>query len=475
MKTSHPVQVYYPALFLALSLSCVQDDNFSTPELELTTTVPSGTEISIASVKSALLQEIENNGNNLLKFDSELYVSGFVISSDQDGNFFEELIIQNDTVAGDQGLKVLIDSNPIYQYFEWGRKVYVNLKGLTVGLSSGQIALGFRDGNRLGQIAESRLFDFVLRDTLVATIKPGIKQISELNADMINTYIRLEGMQFNRNEALGDTPLTFAGEPEDQFDGERILESCLENTSIVLSTSVFADFSHVTLPSGSGYVDGIFTYNFFGDEYNIVLNDLDGIQLNSPERCDPLEVDCGIAKVVGTHVIFSEFFETQTTGDPISGNGWTNYAESGTQLWEAYFDDGTNASLGISARIGSFMSGDDSSIGWLITPQIDFDIRDGETLRFKTSNSFADGSTLELLFSSDWDGDPENVVNATWDLLSSAILVEDDDFFGDWISSGNVDMSCISGTGYVAWKYMGSGEADFDGTYELDDIEILSN
>ena len=104
--------------------------------------------------------------------------------------------------------------------------------------------------------------------------------------------------------------------------------------------------------------------------------------------------------------MFSDFFETQTVGTPISGNGWTNYIEAGNAQWEAYFDDGTNASLGISARVGSFMSGDTSSIAWLITPQFNFDTQNGETLNFKTSNNFSDGSQLELLFSNDWDGKP---------------------------------------------------------------------
>ena len=205
-----------------------------------------------------------------------------------------------------------------------------------------------------------------------------------------------------------------------------------------------------------------------------MVNDPSTINLEG-ERCDPSEVTCGIASDTGSNVLFSDFFETQTEGDPITGNGWTNYVEAGTQTWEAYFADGTNASLGISANMGSFMSGDASSIGWLVTPQIDFDAQDGETLNFKTSNSFADGSTLEVLFSSDWDGNPDTIPNATWDVISDAYVVMDSDFFGDWLDSGNVDLSCVTGSGYIAWKYVGSGDEDFDGTYELDEIQIQSN
>ena len=142
---------------------------------------------------------------------------------------------------------------------------------------------------------------------------------------------------------------------------------------------------------------------------------------------------------------------------------------------EAFFDDGTNASLGISARMGSFGSGDDSSIGWLITPEIDFEAANGETLTFKTSTRFADESILELLFSSDWNGDPGLITQATWALLSDGLIVSNDDFFGDWIFSGIIDLSCVSGSGHIAWRYTGSGDAGSDGTYELDEIEIKSD
>lgn len=455
-------------------ISCVKDDEFKLPEIQESAVVPQGTEITIDALKDALLQEIEANGNNLLTYETDVYVLGYVISNDEQGNFFEELIIQDDEESASKGVKVLIDANPLFQSFEFGRKLYVELNGLTIAFESEQLAIGTRDGNRLGKIAESQMFDFILRDTIVATIEPVIRTISELNEDMINTYVKLNDVQFHRNEALGEDALTYAGEESDLFDGERTLESCLENTSIVFSTSTFANFKSVKLAPGRGSVEGIFTYNFFGDEFNITVNDLTGIQMEDTERCDPFEVDCGVANTTGATVLFSEFFEDQQEGQPIAGNGWTNYIEAGTELWEAYFEDGTNASLGISARMGSFTSGDDSSIGWLISPEIDFTAQDAETLNFKTSNSFADGSTLEVLFSADWDGDPETIANATWDLLAVAIIVDDDDFFGDWISSGLVDLSCVKGTGHIAWKYIGSGEEGFDGTYELDEIEIRS-
>ena len=108
-------------------------------------------------------------------------------------------------------------------------------------------------------------------------------------------------------------------------------------------------------------------------------------------------------------------------------------------------------------------------------PEIDFDAQYGETISFKTSNSFSDGSIFTLLFSSDWDGNPNTITTSAWDSLPGAYIVQDDDFYGDWYPSGNISLDCINGKGYIGFKYIGSGKEDFDGTYEIDEIIINSN
>ena len=459
-------------LLTCLTISCVEDQSYELPDLEVTEVDPRGSLITFLALRDALEQEMLNNQNEVLTIDSELYLIAYVISSDEHGNFFEELILQDEPTDPKAGLRILIDSSPLFPAFEPGRKVYVQLRGLTVGIENGQLTLGIRDGNRIRHVGESAMYDYLLRTNELTPIDPLDVNVSELTSSQINTCVRFSQVQFNRNQVLGDDPLTYSGEPEDQFDGERILESCRDGSSIVFSTSTFADFSSVTLPDGSGEVEGIFTYNFFGDEFNIVVNGLQGVKLDNVERCDPAEVNCGVAAMVGQGILFADNFEAQQEGEPVNGNGWTNYIEAGTESWEAYTATGSNASLGVSVRAGSYQSGDDRSVTWLISPRLDFDPQDGETLTFRTSNSFADGSTLELLFSPDWSGDPDAIPASTWELMPAAILVEDEDYFGDWIFSGLVDLSCISGTGHIAWRYEGSGDEDFDGTYELDDVEV---
>lgn len=476
MKTIKNLKIITFILALTMVVSCVKDDDYDVPNTDPVAPVIDGEVITINALNSLLEQEQNTNGNDILSFtESDLYISGYVISNDEAGNIYEELVLQDQATNPTRGVKVLINVSPLFTTYEFGRKVYVKLDGLAVGYNGGVLSLGFRDGSQVEAIAESLMDQTILRDVELAEITPLPINISDFSSDKTNLYVRLNDMQFNKNDALGENRKTFAAEPEDEFDGERNLESCTEGLSVILSTSTFSDFKAIEVPQGRGYLDGILTLNYFGDTFNIVVNTPETIHFDSTDRCDPQEVDCGLATTTGSNIIFSEFFETQEEGESITGNGWTNYIQEGSRDYQAYFNDGTNSSLGISASIGSFASGDDSTIAWLIMPEIDFDAQDGETINFKTSNSFSDGSTFELVFSSDWDGNPDHIATSTWAIIPAAYIVQDDDFYGDWFPSGNVSLDCITGTGYIGFKYTGSGEEDYDGTYELDEIVVNSN
>ena len=471
---------------------CVQDDDYSIPNTEIEEPVLDGSVIEISDVLGRLVQEqvSENdnqnpNPNNGLDYDSNVtfqyadgvvqYMEGYVVSTDEAGNFFEELILQDKPDNPTVGIKVPIDVNPLFTRYDIGRKVYIKVTNLHVGISNGVLAIGFKDGDFISKIPAALELETIKRSAEKAELVPLSLPLEDFDDSKTNLFINIPDVQFNRVQALQDE-LSFASEGFDEFDGERILESCSSSTTRVFSTSTFADFSGLNLPKGRGNMDAILSKNFFGDQFNVVINTPEGIDFGSEEnRCDPLLIECGLAASSGTNTLFEDNFETQTTFSPISGNGWTNYIESGTEAWEAYTQGGTNSSQGVSARVGSFQSNDNSSIAWLITPQIDLDANNDVSIEFETSNSFSDGSTMDVLLSNDWDGTEAGIATATWAVLADAYVTQDSDFFGDWFSSGIVDLSCETGQVYIAFKYSGSGQSDFDGTYELDNIRISSN
>ncbi|MDO5978592.1 DUF5689 domain-containing protein [Flavivirga spongiicola] len=457
-----------------LFFSCVDEDHSIPSPDDVENIVVPVNQLTTFKAIYERYEQAKNKGELITVINEDLYIEGYVISSDRAGNFFEELIIQNKVDESNPdndprlGIKLEINVGSLSDSYELGRKVYVKLKGLTIGESNGVLAIGRGEDSRIEQIQDFEYQNIVLRTSEVVTITPKISSLIHLTEADENTLIQLDNMQVNRF----DLALTYAGESTDAFDGLRILENCESGASILLQTSTFSDFKSLPVPQNKGSIRGVFSRDY-RDNFNVlIVSSSSDITFDSDERCDPMELDCGLAPALGTMNLFYEDFESQKNNKLIAGNGWTNYIEAGSEGWEAYSSTSTNASLGRSARFKSASSGDASNVGWLITPAINLDTQDGETLRFKTSNSLADSSYLEVLYALDWDGTEANINSANWGVLTAAYIVKDTDSFVPWFNSGNVDLSCVTGTIHIAFKYTGSGQEIFDGVYELDAISI---
>ena len=465
-------------LSFILTLSCVNNDDFTvpTPTVSLNDTVFNTANLTTFRAVHNRYYQAVNNGKAIAKIgaNESLFIEGYVISSDASGNFFEELIIQNKTDATNPdndprlGLKISVNVSNLSGIYSFGSKVRVNLSGLTIGKTNGVITLGTGDAAQVQQIQAANFRAVIIKTDQVATLIPKPLKLEAITVNDYNTLVKLTNTQFNKFD-LGST---FAGESIDQFDGFRFLENCNSRASIWLETSTFSTFKSLVIPEGSGSVTAVLSRDF-RDKFNVLIaNNVNDINFNNTKRCDPLELSCGIANLLGDNNIFFENFESQKNNKPVVGNGWVNYIEAGSQAWEGFSSTSSNASLGRSARFQSASSGDASNIGWLITPPFNLDTQDGETLRFKTSNSLADASFMQVLCSQNWDGITAHIKQATWQVLPAAYVVKDNDSFVPWFNSGLVDLSCLTGRIHIAFKYTGSGQTNFDGVYELDEVSV---
>jgi len=481
LKFNHVLSLLFIAT-ATLFTSCVGEDDYADITFSAVEPEIDGNIVELSTVYGELIQ----NNYELYTFQgTNNYAVGYVVSSDNGGNFYKEIVIQDKPENPTVGFSIQVNKAPLFTLFEVGQKVYIKLDGLSVGqdvdnpndIASGDYGvpeLGFNDGGQIGQIGESFFDDYIIRSSEVAEITPTLVNPGNLTPDMLNTAVVFDNVQFLREYMTfeGDNivnSISYASEDNDEFDGERILESCENGSQIILSTSTFADFKALSIPQGSGSAMGVLTRTFEADKYTFYIPSPNFIEMNG-ERCDPLVYSCGTTTAAANELINLDF-EGEGTG-PVNVAGWTNYIEAGSVTWETYSAGGTNASLGTSARIGSFQSGDDSSVAWLISPEIDVEANTKVTLEFKTSNSFSDDSNLQLLYSTNWDGTEAGVANADWGLIDDAMIVSDGEFFGNWVESGVVDMSCFEANGHFAFKYIGSGSTGADGTYELDEIMV---
>ncbi len=443
-------KLIYSAISIALLSitlsSCVNDTDFETPQISCSEPVLTGSAETIAEVITAW----QTSGEAVKVFRSDYpdYITGYVISNDKTGNFYKELYIQDSPTNPTAAIKLNIGMRSLFTKYRVGTKVYVYLKGLSISVSRGEIVINEANGN---QIRKNIVQKNILRACDTEALTPiAIAKPSLIDASYLGKYVELQNVQFEQS-LLGKD---FVDE-NDSFDTHRAITSCDDSSQIKLETSTFANFGGASLPEGQGSVKGIVTYDYGADFFVLRINSPEDFTFDG-ERCDP-------------DFLFYENFETQIEGNSVSGNGWTNHIEAGTRNWVAFSD---GESLGISAKIGSYQSDDTSTIAWLISPEVNLDDHEGETFSFKTSNSYADSSTLEVLSSTDWDGTTAGIATATWTTVSGVYIVQSGDFYKDWFDSGDYDLSTATGSIYFAFKYTGSGGSGFDGTYELDEVKI---
>lgn len=452
---------------------CVEDDDFNTPNLSIVE--PNITETQkrqISSVAGELAQaqgggSLDYNDENttyLYNFnDNDIYMEGFVVSTDEGGNFFKELIIQDKAENPTIGIKVLVDVTPLFVRYEVGRKVFIKLNGLSVGITNGVLTLGVLDGNRVGRISPAVENEYILRSAEKATIVPLPMEFADFSNSKTNLLVALEDVQFNRNQALGDNPLSYASEGFDQFDGERTLETCATGSSVIFSTSTFADFKGLTLPSGRGSMNAVLTKNFFGDAFNVSINSPEDINFDSAERCDPEFLECS-GPSGGGSVIFEEDFEGFGT---FASEGWDNINVSGTGTdWFI-----SSFSGNFYSRISAFSSGNSEADVWLVTPPINLDNTTGEQLSFDLEAAFDTGTILSVYVSTDYSGDP---TTATWEILDATIPVGPSGGFGGLQPVGPINISCVEGTAVFGFFYEGS-DPSATTRYHLDNVKVTGN
>ncbi|WP_194851694.1 DUF5689 domain-containing protein [Nonlabens antarcticus] len=473
MKKLYPLLILLFIVFI--TSSCIEDDDF---------TVPVTSEVVLdAPVGTVDIQKIINQYENTFAgrqpipitfLENAGYIEGYVISSDEAGNFFKELVIQNQAENPTVGVNVKIDVAPLFTRLEFGRRVYIKLDGLTLSEANGVYALGF--GTELNGIQAARFDDYIIRDEETVTIVPKELSLSDVSSLHENQWVRLSNVQFADDE-LGNS---FASELGDTFDGDRKLKTCEEFfiDPIIYQTSTFADFKAVKIPNGSGSVNAIVSRDFKDEFFVLNSNSPEDFDFDPAIRCEFQVIQCGIADGPGEIVLLEETFDSEIKNRPTTPAGWTNFIESGTTSWKNYLNEETNNP---GTRVTNFGSKDESSIAWLITPQLNFDSQTGEVLNFISSNSFPDGSVLAVLFSDNWDGTSAGVGAATWNPLADTTVIPNTASSNVFISSGNISLECLAGTGAIAFKYIAS-ESDasgrdgaFNGTYELDDVKITSD
>ena len=360
-----------------------------------------------------------------LVIEDPLIIEGVIVADDSSGNFFRALILQDETA----GIEIRFAVTDLYNDYPMWRKLYVNCQGLTLSNYNGVL--------QLGDVQAALIDKHLCRGAKNQVVTPKVLTIAELNASHIHTLVRLEKVQFDD----GSAGQTYANAVALQ-SRNLTLKECETDDKILVRSSGYSDFANVVSPTGSGSIEAI--YSVFQSDQQLFIRNPRDVKMEDPRCESPI----------------NETFTGVPDNQDIALPGWTNIAIKGTRLWR-----GGSFSGNSYAQATAFQDTNAEMETWLVTPPINLDVP--KTLSFESAQAFFTHNGLSVLIATDFTG---NVATANWTPLSGTIATQGDANYA-WVASGPVDLSGFSGTGHVAFRYVGN-KTNQTTSYRIDNIRI---
>ncbi|WP_454048056.1 DUF5689 domain-containing protein [Chryseobacterium sp. Marseille-Q8038] len=286
--------IYFKAaIFSAISMlsfsSCVKTDDYEVPEIKCTNKFAAANHplTDLATIAKAKPTEAD-----IIKED--YIVEAYVSSSDESGNIYKMMFLQDKPENPTQGIEIDIDGGNQYLDYPTGSLVRINLKGLIVQGINGNIKVGSFDPNYpIGRINPNKVSNYIARvcdgqKAVVTAIKPlEFNSIADAlkNGAHINQLVKIKNVQFEEPEltktfadesATGDRYITDkkAGRLDLRFSNyatfakSPISPKYARSGEIVLLLSRFTSSSNATIFTDQAYIRNLDDINFPNDRFN---------------------------------------------------------------------------------------------------------------------------------------------------------------------------------------------------------------
>jgi len=273
MKTNSIFKFFISLFVLIGTFSCVNDNSdFATPQVNCTEPA--------VTVTNTLAELKANAVGAIHQLTQDMVVEGYVVSSDEQGNFFSSLSIQN--LDGTAGVKISMDSRDIYTRINVGQKVYLKAKNLFIDNDGGaaDVSLGALFNGFIGRLPDIEVDNFVLRscDAVAPSTLVHSATLSAISDAQLNTLVEYDNVQFKANEVGGN-----------YFDPNNVLGSATnrhivdENgNELIVRNSQFSDFANEPLPVGNGKIRGVLSK--FRGEYQLVIRNTNDVQFTNARQ-----------------------------------------------------------------------------------------------------------------------------------------------------------------------------------------------
>lgn len=236
--------IFTALLAMAAVTSCSVD--YDAPPLNTPTYTGKAANYGIAQLKRDHAAATQAKPDTIKE---DLVVRAIVNSTDDGGNIYKTIYLQDDTAA----IAMLVDQGGVGATYRVGQEVFINLKGLVISPYGGEQQIGY-PGAYLNRTPWAQFQAHVQKNGWgieANAVAAEVTDFSSLTARAdyyTNRLVKLTNVRFD-----GADSLTYA---EPNGYGSRTLYDANNNTMLV-RTSNYAKFGSLKLPSGTGTVYGV--------------------------------------------------------------------------------------------------------------------------------------------------------------------------------------------------------------------------
>ena len=244
-----------------LFVGCVNDDDYSVPQIECDETTEVAN-LTIADLKASAT-------TTATQYQNDDIIEGVIVSTDRGGNFYKLIYVNSvrfdeetqKEVYGEYAFSIAVNQTNTWQQYNVGRKIYVHLKGLYVQLRNNTLQIGALYNGNVGQIADADFAKYVTRSCKVVSEDLLIQEMSLTDAvkdENLGKLIKLKEVQFAET-SLGQNYYN----PANVVGGEtnhKIVD--LSPTTLIFRTGSYAEYAYLPVSENSGDIIGVLTkYN----------------------------------------------------------------------------------------------------------------------------------------------------------------------------------------------------------------------
>lgn len=449
------IQILTLISLLTIFTACVNSDEYNTPDL-------SSECVNLTATKE--VSAITSGATSTATiYPTEDIIEAYVTSSDEGGNFYKSISFQS--VDGNVGFSMPVDSYNLFNEFEPGRLVYINMKDRYVSTYQSSTIIGNLYNGNVGRISGVEYKDVIKRSCTDVDENDIVKHLSVSNAknnQYINMLIEFDNVQFT-DASLGkmfyDPSLNSIGGATNHLITDEF------GQTIIVRVSEFANFASNAIPSGSGKIRGVLTK--YNSDFQFMIRTINDVNITN-ER---LELDF-FPPIVGDNIVYNatlnEPFTSYTTTNQQNFPKYINDAAGGSRYWQRKTFGG-NTYL----QVTSFGGGNtETNKALFIVP---VDMTAASTMSFKTNDGYNNGACFKVFYTTNYVPGAQ-ISTATLVDITSNFTISSGNTSGygaSFTSSGvyNIPAS-VTGNGFFVFQYLGNGVSGPTTTMQLDDIVI---